>query len=50
MDNPTLDAIHEKYLTCLRTFAKRRFPNQPNRVGELLAILPEVSLLRNYVV
>ena len=43
MDNPTLDVIHEKYLTCLRTFAKKHFPNQPNRVEELLVRLPEVS-------
>ena len=42
MDNPTLDVIHEKYLTCLRTFAKKHFPNQPNRVEELLVRLPEV--------
>lgn len=51
MDNPTLDVIHEKYLTCLRTFAKKHFPNQPNRVEELLVRLPEVSyLLSEYIV
>jgi len=44
MDNPTLDVIHEKYLTCLRTFAKKHFPNQPNRVEELLVRLPEVQV------
>lgn len=44
VDNPTLDVIHEKYLTCLRTFAKKHFPNQPNRVEELLVRLPEVQV------
>ena len=44
MDDPSLSVIHDKYLTCLRTFTKKHFPNQPNRVEELLVRLPEVSL------
>ena len=42
LSSPTLDVIHEKYLACLRSFAKKHFPNQPNRVEELLVRLPEV--------
>ena len=42
--NPTLNVIHEKYLGCLRSFAKKHFPNQPNRVEELLVRLPEVQV------
>jgi len=44
LSNPTLDVIHEKYLACLRSFAKKHFPNQPNRVEELLVRLPEVQV------
>ncbi len=47
LEDPALDVIHEKYLTCLRTFAKKHFPSQPNRVEELLVRLPEVCLLSN---
>ena len=43
LDDPSLSVIHDKYLTCLRTFTKKHFPNQPNRVEELLVRLPEVS-------
>ena len=46
LDDPSLSVIHDKYLTCLRTFTKKHFPNQPNRVEELLVRLPEVSSLR----
>ena len=55
LDDPSLSVIHDKYLTCLRTFTKKHFPNQPNRVEELLVRLPEVSLylyrqiMNNYV-
>ena len=45
LDDPSLSVIHDKYLTCLRTFTKKHFPNQPNRVEELLVRLPEVSSL-----
>ena len=45
LSNPTLDVIHEKYLACLRSFAKKHFPNQPNRVEELLVRLPEVMMV-----
>ena len=38
--------IHEKYLACLRSFAKKHFPNQPNRVEELLVRLPEVNIFK----
>lgn len=44
LNNPTLDVIHDKYLGCLRSFAKKHFPNQPNRVEELLVRLPEVQV------
>jgi len=46
LNNPTLDVIHEKYLACLRSFAKKHFPNQPNRVEELLVRLPEVNIFK----
>ena len=36
LDDPSLCVIHDKYLTCLRTFTKKHFPSQPNRVEELL--------------
>ena len=42
LDDPSLCVIHDKYLTCLRTFTKKHFPSQPNRVEELLVRLPEV--------
>merc|ERR1719200_108559 len=44
LNNPTLNVIHEKYLACLRSFAKKHFPNQPNRVDDLLVRLPEVQV------
>ncbi len=47
--NPTLNVIHEKYLGCLRSFAKKHFPNQPNRVEELLVRLPEVHSLTQHI-
>merc|ERR550532_3422139 len=43
LDDPSLCVIHDKYLTCLRTFTKKHFPSQPNRVEELLVRLPEVK-------
>jgi nuclear receptor subfamily 6 group A len=41
---PTLQEIHIRYLSCLRSFAKRNFPQEPNRVEELLVRLPEVKI------
>jgi hypothetical protein len=41
-DDPALGIIYEKYLNCLRIFTRKHFPNQPNRVEDLLVRLPEV--------
>lgn len=43
IDDPSLNVIYDKYLSCLRTFTRKHFPSQPNRVEELLVRLPEVS-------
>ena len=40
-----LESIYERYMTCLRTYAEHNFPNEPNRVEELLVRLPEVSTI-----
>ncbi|KAF6204780.1 hypothetical protein GE061_018942 [Apolygus lucorum] len=38
-----LEAIQERYMTCLRTFVEHTAPNQPNRFHDLLVRLPEVQ-------
>lgn len=38
-----LEAIHDRYMNCLRTFTEYNFPQEPNRVEELLVKLPEVQ-------
>ena len=45
LDDPALNIIYEKYLNCLRIFTRKHFPNQPNRVEDLLVRLPEVRNL-----
>ena len=42
-DDPSLSIIHDKYLTCLKTYTKKHFPSQPNRVEEMLVRLKEVT-------
>ena len=37
-----LEVIHDRYMNCLRTFTEYNYPQQPNRVEELLVKLPEV--------
>ena len=41
-----LQEIHQRYLGCLRSFAKRHFPQEPNRVEDLLVRLPEVKFTK----
>jgi len=38
-----LEQIHDRYMNCLRTFTEYNFPQEPNRVEELLVKLPEVQ-------
>ncbi|XP_073993834.1 nuclear hormone receptor 4 isoform X2 [Rhodnius prolixus] len=38
-----LEAIQERYMTCLRTYVEHSSPNQPNRFHDLLVRLPEVQ-------
>ena len=38
-----LEQIHSRYMNCLRTFIEYNYPQEPNRVQELLVKLPEVS-------
>jgi len=38
-----LEVIHDRYMNCLRTFTEYNYPQQPNRVEELLVKLPEVQ-------
>ena len=37
-----LEQIHDRYMNCLKTFIEYNFPQEPNRVQELLVKLPEV--------
>ena len=37
-----LEQIHSRYMNCLRTFIEYNYPQEPNRVQELLVKLPEV--------
>merc|ERR1712029_549956 len=37
-----LQHIHDRYLGCLKTYIEYHFPQDPNRVNELLVKLPEV--------
>ena len=39
-----LEQIHDRYMNCLKTFIEYNFPQEPNRVQELLVKLPEVML------
>ena len=39
-----LEQIHDRYMNCLKTFIEYNFPQEPNRVQELLVKLPEVKL------
>jgi len=43
VQHPELEPIHDRYMNCLRTFSEQNFPNEPNRVEELLVRLPEVK-------
>merc|ERR1719245_2754846 len=38
-----LEQIHSRYMSCLRTFIEYNYPQEPNRVQELLVKLPEVQ-------
>merc|ERR1719278_764186 len=38
-----LEQIHSRYMNCLRTFIEYNYPQEPNRVQELLVKLPEVQ-------
>lgn len=38
-----LEHIHDRYMNCLKTFIEYNFPQEPNRVHDLLVKLPEVS-------
>ena len=38
-----LEGIHDRYMNCLKTFIEYNFPQEPNRVQELLVKLPEVK-------
>ena len=42
LQHQSLEPIHSRYMSCLRTFAEYNYPQQPNRVEELLVKLPEV--------
>jgi hypothetical protein len=42
VQHPELEAIHDRYMTCLRHFTEYNFPAHPNRVQDLLVKLPEV--------
>lgn len=42
-DASELEAMQERYMTCLRTYVEHSFPNQPNRFHDLLLRLPEVQ-------
>ncbi len=42
VQHPQLEAIHDRYMTCLRHFSEYNFPAHPNRVQDLLVKLPEV--------
>ncbi|KAF4517921.1 hypothetical protein B566_EDAN005986 [Ephemera danica] len=39
-----LEAIQERYMTCLKSFVEHSFPQQPGRFQELLVRLPEVAI------
>jgi len=43
VQHPELEAIHDRYMTCLRHFTEYNFPAHPNRVQDLLVKLPEVQ-------
>lgn len=43
VQHPELEPIHDRYMNCLRLFSEQNFPNEPNRVEELLVRLPEVK-------
>jgi len=38
-----LEGIHDRYMNCLKTFIEFNFPQEPNRVQDLLVKLPEVQ-------
>ena len=48
LQHQSLEPIHSRYMSCLRTFAEYNYPQQPNRVEELLVKLPEVRLSQSY--
>jgi nuclear receptor subfamily 6 group A len=43
LQHQSLEPIHSRYMACLRTFSEYNYPQQPNRVEELLVKLPEVQ-------
>ena len=50
VQHPELEAIHDRYMTCLRHFTEYNFPAHPNRVQDLLVKLPEVSPSAQFLV
>ena len=50
LQHQSLEPIHSRYMSCLRTFAEYNYPQQPNRVEELLVKLPEVRQSHNFPV
>ena len=50
LQHQSLEPIHSRYMSCLRTFAEYNYPQQPNRVEELLVKLPEVRQLHIFTV
>ncbi|XP_044757202.1 hormone receptor 4 isoform X3 [Coccinella septempunctata] len=38
-----MESVFDKYMTCLRVFIQHIFPQQTNRVQELMGILPEIQ-------
>ena len=43
-----LEHIHDRYMNCLKTFIEYNFPQEPNRVHDLLVKLPEVCWKNQY--
>lgn len=39
-----LEGIQERYIQVLRSYLQHTAPNNPGRLGELLAHIPEVSI------
>lgn len=45
-ENSELEAIQDRYMTCLKTFMEHTNPQQPTRLRSLLDRMPEVSYFR----